>query len=33
MLSHRPQFQQDRQFTRGVGGIRGNIREMVTLPN
>jgi cytochrome P450 len=25
--------QQDRQFTRGVGGIRGNIREMVTLPN
>ena len=25
--------QQDRQFTRGVGGIRGNIREMVKLPN
>jgi len=24
---------QDRQFTRGVGGIRGNVREMVTLPN
>lgn len=24
---------QDHQFTRGVSGIRGNIREMVTLPN
>ena len=25
--------QQDRQFTQGVGGIHGNIREMVTLPD
>ena len=24
--------EQDRQFTRGVGGLRGNIREMVSLP-
>jgi len=24
---------QDRKFTRGVGGVRGNVREMVTLPN
>jgi len=24
---------QDREFSRGVGGVRGNVREMVTLPN
>jgi cytochrome P450 len=24
--------EQDRQFTQGVGGVRGNIREMVSLP-
>lgn len=24
--------QQDRQFTQGVGGVRGNVREMVKLP-
>jgi len=24
---------QDRQFEQGVGGVRGNVREMVTLPN
>ena len=23
---------QDREFTRGVGGVRGNVREMVELP-
>ncbi len=25
-------YQQDRQFDRGVGGVRGNVREMVNLP-
>jgi hypothetical protein len=24
--------QQDRQFSQGVGGVRGNVREMVKLP-
>jgi len=28
MLAHR----QDRQFSRGVGGAQGNVREMVILP-
>lgn len=26
-------YQQDRQFSRGVGGVRGNIRNMVKLPD
>jgi hypothetical protein len=28
MLAHR----QDRQFSRGVGGTQGNVREMVIVP-
>ena len=24
---------QDRQFAKGVGGVRGNVRDMVVLPN
>jgi hypothetical protein len=29
MIVRRP----DRRFTQGVGGVRGNVREMVTLPD
>jgi cytochrome P450 len=25
-------YQQDHQFTQGVGGVKGNVREMVRLP-